>query len=323
MNKLRQKYNICEYKIRKFFGIKLAHEKQREAEDEAKYIAEGQPDPKVYQMYYCFEYDNEKHTLNLSRVGVNPRLYHINKRSSDIEEQNHRWAKEFVNRFGFTFEDRDDYNKHDWWKSSYLNLFEVVDAEEAQRIVVELADRMFPGHGAITFTPMDDRNPGGLWMYFYAKAMPLRDNNPKFGNRYTEFETREFELGIRQDTEYARLYFSFAYWGFYWRYGVPPCGRHNNYDYKIDYYTETNGAKYVPKLPLYIPENLRNVPHDEFVWTVGKTTVRKLRDSEFRDRDYSRDWGVFNIHEDDDFYMTYKHRLQAIELMHTFMSGSK
>lgn len=322
MNKLRQQYNICEWKFRKFFGIKQAYEKQREAESEAEDIANGNPDPKVYQMYYCFEYDNEKHTLNLSRVGINPRFYRINKRAKDIEEQNHRWAKEFVNRFGFTFEDRDDYNKKDWWKSSYLFLQEVVDAEEAQRIVVELADRMFPGHGVITFTPMDERSPGGVWMYFYAKATPLRDNNPRFGSKYSEFADREFEIGIRQDTEYARLYFSLAYWGFYWRYSVPPV-RYNSYDYKIDYYTETRGPKYIPRLPNYIPETIKNLPYDEFQWTVGKTVVRKLNDEERKNRDYDAVWGVFNLRGDDEFYMTYKHRLQAIELMHTFMSGSK
>ena len=310
-----------EWRIRRILGMKQRYELEREAESEKENIAEGHPDPKIFQMYYCFEYDHKEHTLNISKVGINPRLYRLNKRSEDIENQNHRWAKEYVSRYGFEFEDRDDYNKKDWWMASDLKLMEVRDQQEARRIVTDLADKMFVGHGDITFTEMDERNPGGLWMYFYAKAMPLRDFNPRFGNRYSEYEDKEFEIGIRQDREYARLYFNLGYWGFYWRYDVPPVKWYNGYDFKINYYAETTSEKYIPVLPEYVPENVRNLPDEEFKWKVGNIIVRKIKgsDRERMHKDHSYQWGIFNLYKDDDFFMPCKTKLAAVEWLHEYL----
>lgn len=312
VNKYQQMWNMLRHRIRTRLGMKYKYELEREAEQEKKYIADGFPDPKEYQMFACFSYNDDKKELVQERFNLNPRTYGVDGRSRDLELQNEEWFKTFLTKIGFVHEDEKDgfFFVNDWWRRNHFQLKEVLTREEALNFLENFLHKFYPDGYTVKSEEADPSyNDGatGLWIVVYFKAKPLLDRGKRFG--FYERETG-FWFGLEKEVLDARINLGWGFGVIWYRYGVP---QYNSKVKELDIYREIGDVdRFNPSLPNYVPQELAKLPYKDFVWEVGGLKVHMTWEYE-----RVKPWAITGV-KGFDHPLTFGTRLEAIEWAYSY-----
>jgi hypothetical protein len=271
------------YEIKKrIIGI-LGERNEKNPEQEKEYIEYGFPDSKDADMFIDFTYNPSEFLLTLMREDINYRIcYNGNRKDRLLNDklwQNKKYIKECLIKYGFEPEYKENLYKEDWYFGRY-KLEEVLDKDEAIKIIKHVLNIIYPNnmHISETYSEIYDEYSFRIFIKF----IPYIDKTPQFG---FEEDLENSDFGIKKLFYDGKIVISFWHWSFWFRYaGTKQYNKTIKLEpkFEIDNIKDIKNKleKYIPQMPNYVPEDLRNVKKENFVWNFDKDFVLKYSKEE-------------------------------------------